>query len=50
MRPFALIAAAKANRGKLRVGQPGEVKPLVDAKTLCVLAVASPQRHSEPQR
>jgi tripartite-type tricarboxylate transporter receptor subunit TctC len=62
-----LVAAAKANPGKIRVGspgegtishltlerwhidaamaQPGEVKPLVDAKKLRVLAVASPQRH-----
>ena len=28
------------------MAQPGEVKPLVDAKKLRVLAVASPQRHS----
>jgi tripartite-type tricarboxylate transporter receptor subunit TctC len=27
------------------MGQPGEVKPLVDAKKLRILAVASPQRH-----
>jgi tripartite-type tricarboxylate transporter receptor subunit TctC len=28
------------------MAQPGEVKPLVDAKKLRVLAVASPQRHA----